>query len=203
MSDCGCGAEQAEQLERTTLIYLLVINGVMFLIEVALGILAQSTGLVADSLDMLADAAVYGISLYVVGKGVAPQAKAATVSGWLQIILGIGVLFDVVRRILFGSDPQSFLIVFVGALALAANITCLILMSKHREGGMHMRASWIFSMNDVMANLGVMVSGAFVGLFGSRYPDLLVGAVIAIVVVRGGVKILQEARASNQGESSA
>ncbi len=199
MSDCGCGTEQAEQLERTTLTYLLLINGAMFVIEAVLGVMAQSTGLIADSLDMLADAAVYGISLYVVGKGISQQAKAATVSGWLQIILGIGVLFDVVRRVLLGSDPQSFLIMSVGALALAANITCLILISKHREGGVHMRASWIFSTNDVIANIGVIVSGALVWLFASRYPDLLVGAVIATVVVRGGIKILKEARASNQG----
>jgi Co/Zn/Cd efflux system component len=199
MSDCGCGTEQAEQLERTTLTYLLLITGAMFVIEAVLGVMAQSTGLIADSLDMLADAAVYGISLYVVGKGISQQAKAATVSGWLQIILGIGVLFDVVRRVLLGSDPQSFLIMSVGALALAANITCLILISKHREGGVHMRASWIFSTNDVIANIGVIVSGALVWLFASRYPDLLVGAVIATVVVRGGIKILKEARASNQG----
>lgn len=199
MSDCGCGTEQAEKLERTTLIYLLVINGAMFVIEAVFGVIAQSTGLIADSLDMLADAAVYGISLYVVGKGVARQAKAATVSGWLQIILGVGVLFDVLRRYLLGSDPQSILIMSVGLAALAANITCLMLISKHRDGGVHMRASWIFSTNDVIANVGVIVSGALVWLLGSRHPDLVVGAVIATVVVRGGIKILQEAKSSTQG----
>lgn len=196
MSDCGCGPEQTEQLERNTLSYLLAINGIMFVIEAVLGVLAQSTGLIADSLDMLADAAVYGISLYVVGKGVAEQAKAATVSGWLQIILGVGVLFDVMRRVLLGSDPHSPLMMSIGAVALAANITCLTLISRHREGGVHMRASWIFSTNDVIANLGVMVSGALVWLFGSRYPDLFIGAVIAAVVVRGGVNILKDATAS-------
>jgi Co/Zn/Cd efflux system component len=199
MSDCGCGTEQAEKLERTTLTYLLLINGAMFVIEAVLGVIAQSTGLIADSLDMLADAAVYGISLYVVGKGVARQAKAATVSGWLQIILGVGVLFDVLRRYLFGSDPQSILIMSVGLAALAANITCLVLISKHRDGGVHMRASWIFSTNDVIANVGVIVSGALVWLLGSRHPDLVVGAVIATVVVRGGIKILKEAKSSTQG----
>ena len=172
----------------------------MFLIEAVLGVIAQSTGLIADSLDMLADAAVYGISLYVVGKGITRQARAATLSGWLQIILGVGVLFDVVRRHFLGSEPQSILIMSVGLGALVANITCLLLISKHRNGGVHMRASWIFSTNDVIVNIGVIVSGALVWMLGSRYPDLLVGAVIATVVVRGGLKILQEARSSRQGE---
>lgn len=203
MSDCGCGAEQAEKLERTALTYLLLINGAMFLIELILGVVAQSTGLIADSLDMLADAAVYGISLYVVGKGVARQATAATVSGWLQIILGVGVLFDVLRRYFLGSDPQSGLIMSVGLVALAANIACLMLISKHRDAGVHMRASWIFSTNDVIANVGVIVAGALVWLLSSRYPDLVVGTLIATVVVRGGARILHEASAEKGGEVGA
>lgn len=203
MSDCGCGAEQADQLERDTLTYLLAINGMMFVLEAVLGFIAQSTGLIADSLDMLADAAVYGISLYVVGKGVIRQAKAAMVSGWLQIILGIGVLLDVVRRFILGSDPQSAIIMSVGLLALIANVTCLMLISKHREGGVHMRASWIFSTNDVIANTGIIISGALVWILGSRYPDLVIGAVIATVIVRGGIKILAEARAAGQEAFSA
>ncbi len=199
MADCGCGAEQAEALERTTLLYLLGINGLMFVLEAVAGVMAQSTGLIADSLDMLADAAVYGISLFVVGKGLAQQARAATLSGWLQIVLGVGVLFDVLRRYFLGSDPHSALIVAVGALAFVANLSCLMLISRHRKGGVHMRASWIFSVNDVIANLGVIASGVLVWLSGSRYPDLVVGAVIAAVVVRGGVLILKEARLSTQG----
>lgn len=197
MAECGCGSEQAEQLQRKTLRTLLAINAVMFVAEAALGLLAQSTGLLADSLDMLADASVYGISLYVVGKGVARQAKAATLSGWLQIILGVGVVVDVLRRFFLGSEPQSLLIMSVGVLALVANVTCLMLISRHRDGGVHMRASWIFSTNDVIANLGVILSGVLVWLFGSRFPDLLVGAVIAAVVVRGGVRILREARSAS------
>ncbi|MBA56774.1 MAG: hypothetical protein CMK89_20155 [Pseudomonadales bacterium] len=193
MSDCGCGAEQAERLEKKTLVVLLFINALMFVSELTLGWFAQSTGLIADSLDMLADAAVYGLSLYAVGKGIMQQAKAAKVSGYLQIILGLGVLLEVVRRTVFGSEPQSTLIIVVGAVALLANVICLILISKHKDGGVHMRASWIFSTNDVIANLGVIVSGVLVALIGSRYPDLIVGTLISLVVIRGGIKILREA----------
>ena len=193
MSNCGCGAEQADSLERKTLIILLSINAFMFIAELILGWIAQSTGLIADSLDMLADATVYGLSLYAVGKGVLRQAKAARVSGYLQIILGLGVLFEVVRRMIFGSEPQSTLIIVVGAVALMANVICLILISKHKDGGVHMRASWIFSTNDVIANFGVIISGVLVAIVGSRYPDLIVGTIISIVVIRGGIKILKDA----------
>jgi len=203
MSDCGCGAEQAEKLERKTLILLLSINAFMFVAELILGWLAQSTGLIADSLDMLADASVYGLSLYAVGKGILHQAKAAQVSGFLQIILGLGVLFEVIRRLLFGSEPQGTLIILVGVVALLANIACLVLISKHREGGVHMRASWIFSTNDVIANLGVIVSGMLVGIIGSRFPDLIVGTIISLIVVRGGIKILQDAKETRESAKSA
>ena len=198
MSDCGCGAEQADKLERKTLIMLLSINAFMFVSELIIGWLAQSTGLIADSLDMLADATVYGLSLYAVGKGIARQAKAAQVSGFLQIILGLGVLFEVFRRLLFGSEPQSTLIIVVGVAALLANIICLVLISKHRDGGVHMRASWIFSTNDVIANLGVIVSGMLVAIIGSRLPDLIVGTIISLIVVRGGIKILQDAKVTRE-----
>ena len=198
MPECGCGSDQAEKLERKTLVILLAINAVMFLVEIVLGWLAESTGLIADSLDMLADAGVYGLSLYAVGRGIQNQAKAANISGILQIILGVGVLLEVLRRFIFGSEPESFLIMGVGFVALMANVYCLVLISRHRDSGVHMRASWIFSTNDVIANLGVIVSGALVWVLGSRYPDLVVGAIISIVIVRGGVKILTEAKQAKE-----
>lgn len=202
MSSCGCGSDQAEELERKTLIALLVINAVMFITELVLGFVAESTGLIADSLDMLADAGVYGISLYVVGKGIKRQSEAANISGILQIILGIGVFAEVLRRLIFGSEPESVLIIAVGTAALLANIYCLILISRHRDAGVHMRASWIFSTNDVIANLGVIISGLLVLAVGSRYPDLVIGAIISAVVVRGGFKILGEAKqARNSAEA--
>jgi Co/Zn/Cd efflux system component len=203
MVDCGCGSKQAEELERKALILLLSINGIMFVAEIILGWIAQSTGLIADSLDMLADAMVYGLSLYVVGKGVLFQAKSAKISGLLQIILGLGVVFEVLRRLVLGNEPQSLLIVIVGLVALVANIMCLIIISKHRDGGVHMRASWIFSTNDVIANIGVIVSGVLVTLTGSRYPDLIVGAIISVIVIRGGIKILQDAAQVSNAAGSA
>ena len=198
MSDCGCGSDQADKLEQKTLIALLAINAVMFLAEIILGWIAESTGLIADSLDMLADAGVYGLSLYAVGRGIQKQASAAGISGVLQIILGVGVLLEVLRRFLFGSDPESILMMMVGSVALVANVYCLMLIARYRNAGVHMRASWIFSTNDVIANLGVIISGGLVWLLGSRYPDLIIGAIISTVVVGGGIKILHEAKNANK-----
>ncbi len=194
MSGCGCGSDQAERLERKTLLALLAINAVMFFIELALGIFAQSTGLIADSLDMFADAAVYGISYFAVGTAMKKQADAARISGYLQVLLGIAVMVEVLRRSYFGSEPESTLIMIVGGIALAANLTCLALISKHRDGGVHMRASWIFSTNDVIANLGVIIAGILVSITGNHIPDLVIGGVISLIVIRGGVQILREAR---------
>ena len=194
MPECGCELEEAAKLERRTLSIMLAINAAMFVGEAIAGWLGESTGLLADSLDMFADASVYGIALFAVGRSRSLQAGAAKGSGVVQIIFGIGVLIQVTMRFLWGSDPVSALMMAVGAVALVANVTCLVLLAKHRKGGVLMRASWIFSANDVIANVGVIVSGALVMALGSRVPDLVIGAVISVLVVRGGFRILREAK---------
>lgn len=191
--DCQIEVRGAGQ--RRVLIILLVINATMFVAELALGILADSSGLIADSLDMLADAFVYGLSLYAVGRAAEREIRAARLSGWFQILLACGVAVDVVRRIIFGSEPVSALMMCVGAAALVANIACLMLISRHRAGGVHMRASWIFSTNDVLANLGVIAAGALVWATGLRWFDYAIGLAIFVLVLRGGLAILREARA--------
>ena len=166
-------AQQQAQKEAYILKWLLAINAVMFGIEITVGWWAQSTGLIADSLDMFADAAVYGVSLYDVGYSVRMKLRAAHLSGWLQVILAIGALSEVIRRFVFGSEPVSNLMMSFGLVALAANVLCLLLISKNRDSGAHMKASWIFSANDVITNLGVILAGGMVALTGSRYPDLV------------------------------
>jgi hypothetical protein len=145
-------AQGKSEKETGVLKWLLAINGVMFLVELVVGWWAQSTGLIADSLDMFADAAVYGVALYAVGHSAQMKLRAAHFSGWLQVILALGALSEVVRRFLYGSEPDSNLMMSFGLVALAANVLCLVLITKHREGGVHMKASWIFSANDVIAN---------------------------------------------------
>jgi len=176
--------------EAGTLKILLGINGAMFVAEMGAGLIAQSTGLIADSLDMFADAAVYGLALYAVGRSAGMQVRAAHLAGMFQIILALGVLFEVARRFLYGSEPESMLMMGIGAVALVANVTCLWLIYRHREGGAHMKASWIFSANDVIANVGVIAAGALVAWTGSSYPDLVIGTVVGLIVLNGARRIL-------------
>ncbi len=178
------------QQESTSLRLLLAINAVMFVIELTAGLIAQSAGLVADSLDMFADAAVYGLALYAVGHSVKMQLRAAHLAGVLQLILALGVLLEAGRRFVFGSEPESMTMMAVAFVALIANTSCLLLISRHREGGAHMKASWIFSANDVLINIGVILAGALVAWTGSRYPDLIIGTLVGIVVLNGARRIL-------------
>jgi Co/Zn/Cd efflux system component len=194
MSDCGCEIEIKNKEESRVLIILLTINAIMFFVEITLGIISESTALIADSLDMLADATVYGIGLYAVGRDALVKIKVAHVSGIFQILLGITVLFDIARRTVLGSEPESLLMIFVGIAALIANIICLRLISKHKDGDIHMRASWIFSKNDVIANLGIILGGILVYQLDSRFPDLVIGIAISIIVIRGGIHIIKDAR---------
>ncbi len=194
MSGCDCQLEAENDAQHRALRALLAINAVMFVVELAAGILAESAGVMADSLDMLADAMVYGLGLHAVGKAAAIKRQAARWSGVFQIALAVGVGLEIVRKVSFGSEPQSALMMVVATAALAANAWCLLLLRRHRAGEVHMRASWIFTRSDVLANAGVIVAGLLVWLLDSRWPDLLVGCAIIAVVVRGGLEILRDAR---------
>lgn len=171
--------------------WLLIINGGMFIVEIIVGWIAQSTGLIADSLDMLADAMVYALALYAVGHSIKQKLRVAHLTGWLQLILALGALSEVLRRYIFGSHPASELMMSIGLLALIANGFCLWLISGHREQGAHMKASWVFSANDLIANFGVILAGLLVFATGSRYPDLIIGLVISFVLIIGALHILR------------
>ena len=178
-------------MAKRTLRLALVINAGMFLAELAGGVLADSSALIADSLDMFADAAVYAIALFGAGQAVSGQRRAARLSGWLQMTLAGGALFEVARRTLVGSEPVSSLMMAVAVAALAANATTMWLLARHRGGGAHMKASWIFTTNDVLANVGVIVGAVLVRITGTAIPDLVVGGVIAVIVFSGAVRILR------------
>ena len=194
MSECDCSIEVESREQNRVLITLLAINAAMFVLELVTGILAESSGLIADSMDMLADAVVYGIGLYAVGRAARAKIRAAYASGYFQITLALIVALDVGRRAVFGSDPEPAYMVLIGLIALAANVVCLALIAKHRDGGVHMRASWIFSKNDVIANVGVIAGGGLVYATGVRWPDLVVGIAVAYIVFRGALAIIEDAR---------
>ena len=191
-SEAVTAAQTSNKSEESRVLKAMMrINGFMFIVELTFGLWSQSTGLIADSLDMFADASVYGISLYAVAKSLEHQRRSARVSGYLQLLLAAGALAEVARRFIFGSEPQAPMMMSIAFLALIANVACLWLISKHRDGGVHMKASWIFSTNDVIANTGVILAGGLVYLLGSPIPDLVIGGLIAVVVFRGAISILR------------
>ncbi len=192
MAECECGFDAKSRQQRNVLLILLAINALMFIVELGAALISESTALFADSLDMLADAAVYGISLYAVGKAADRKARVALFSGVIEILLGLSAGLAVIQKLVYGSEPEPVFMIMVGLAALVANVVCLKLISRHREGDIHMRASWIFSKNDVLANLGVIIGGILVYFTNSNLPDLVIGIVIAVIVIRGGLQIFNE-----------
>ena len=195
MSDCGCGPTETETREqRRTLWIALALNATMFVAEVAAGVLANSTGLIADGLDMLADASAYAIALVAVGRSASFKANAAMSSGVLLLLLGLGVIVDVARRFMSGEPLEGLWMIVVAKVALAVNATVLRLLSKQRQDEVHIRATWIFTRADVVANVAVIVAGLAVFLTGIRYFDLVVGGLIGLYVTKEAIEILNEAR---------
>ena len=194
MSGCGCEVEIKDASQKRVLYWLLGINATMFFVEMTVGILADSTALIADSMDMLADAVVYGIGIYAVGKSILHKANAAKISGYFQLLLGVIILIDITRRLFLGSEPISSLMIGMGFIALIANVVCLVIIRNHKNDEVHMRASWIFSANDVIANMGVIIAGVLVVWLDSRVPDLVIGCIVSIVVLRGAWMILKDAK---------
>lgn len=177
--------------ERRVLRILLAINGVMFVAELLGGIIGESMGLISDSFDMLADASVYGISLFVVGKSLKAKRLSARINGSLQVLIGFGIFFEVIRRFISGSDPEPSYMILVSILALIANVYCLYLLTGKKDSGIHMKASYICSSTDVMANMGVILAGLLVLWTGSAYPDLIIGLIVTGIVLRGAWAIFR------------
>lgn len=178
--------------QRKLLWTVLGINFGFFLIEIVSGIVSNSMGLVADSLDMLADAFVYGISLLAVGAAINRKKQVARVAGYFQLGLASLGLIEVLRRFLGAErSPDFSTMIIVSILALIANGICLYLLQKSKSKEAHMQASMIFTSNDVIINLGVIIAGILVFSTGSLYPDLIVGIVVFLVVIRGAIRILK------------
>ena len=190
-----CCSIEVDSAEQARILWIVLgINAAMFVAEFVAGLIAQSTGLIADSLNMLADAAVYGVSLYAVGRSAGLKRRAAMLSGVLQVMLALSVAGEILRRMIVGSEPEPTFMIGVSLIALVANVICLALIAKHQDGEIHMRASWVFSKNDVIANVGVIAAGGLVLLLDEHWPDLVIGSLIVIVVFRGGISILADAK---------
>lgn len=189
--DKGCELEALRGRQSRTLWTVLGINGGMFGLEMIIGLLAGSTALLADSLDMLGDAMVYGFSLYVVGRSTRWRAGTALMKGGIMAGFGLMVLSQAGYHLISPEVPNFRLMGLTGALALTANVTCLMLLTQHRNDDLNMRSTWMCSRNDIIANLGVLAAAAGVFATDSVWPDLAVGLLITVVFMRTAVHVVR------------
>src|SRR2546428_9042905 len=195
MKDCCEVTADYTARQRRVLRVVLWINVAMFLVEATAGLLAHSTALLADSVDMLGDAIVYGFSLYVVARGPVWQARGALLKGVIMAAFGAGVLVEVAFKLAGGVVPVAETMGAIGGVALAANVVCLGLLWPRRTDDVNMRSVWTCSLNDVAGNVGVLLAGAGVALTGRAWPDIVVGLLIAAMFVTSAVAIIRDARA--------
>ncbi len=197
---CGCSvSENINPHERRILITVLVLNGGMFFAEFGAGLLSNSTALLADSLDMLADALVYAIGLYALGRPQYWRNRAALTNGILQLTLGMGILFEVIFKLSRDVIPQSEVMGLFAIIALIVNTISLLLLTRFRDGDINLRSTWICSRNDMIANVGVLIAAGLVAYTQTGWPDIIIGLIIAGIVVHSAIKIINEAKTKLSG----
>lgn len=194
MRDCCEIRQDVPERQRRVLQVVLAVNAAMFVVELGAGIRGHSTSLVADSVDMLGDAIVYGASLSVLARGALWQARVALGKGLLMAAFGAGVLVEVATKLQRGLLPAAEVMGWVGLLALGANAACLALLWRHRGDDLNMRSAYICSLNDVAGNAGVLLASAGVALLQSAWPDIAVGLVIAGMFGASAIGVIGKAR---------
>ena len=194
MRDCCEIRQDVPERQRRVLQVVLAVNAAMFVVELGAGIRGHSTSLVADSVDMLGDAIVYGASLSVLARGARWQARVALGKGLLMAAFGAGVLVEVATKLQRGLLPAAEVMGWVGLLALGANAACLALLWRHRGDDLNMRSAYICSLNDVAGNAGVLLASVGVALLQSAWPDIAVGLVIAGMFGASAIGVIGKAR---------
>jgi len=179
--------------QRSVLKTVLAINALMFAVELTAGMIADSTSLIGDSLDMLGDAAVYALTLYVLDRDAVFRLRVVAAKGLVMAALGLGVLAHAAFQVFAGVPPRAEWMGSIGALALAANLACAALLYRHRADDANMRSTWLCSRNDVLANCGVVLAAFAVHWLDSIWPDVIVGVLIAALFVRSAITVLEDA----------
>jgi cation diffusion facilitator family transporter len=188
----NCEVSALREMHSRILWVVLAINAAMFVVEATAGVLANSTALLADSLDMLGDALVYGFSLFVLARSVRWQASAALAKGAFMLAFGLAVLAEAAFKVFHPIMPSVETMGIVGAVALAANIVCFSLLYRHRSDNLNMSSTWLCSRNDVIANVGVLVAAVAAYVLASRWPDIIVGCIIAGLFLRSSFDVLRD-----------
>ena len=192
---CESKTEELSKLRaghKKVLQIVLGINAVLFAVELTAGLLAHSTALLADSLDMLGDSLVYGFSLYVLWRSAWWKAWAAFLKGAIMALFGAGVLIEALSKTLSGVVPVAEAMGVIGVLVLLGNGTCFLLLFRHRSDDLNMRSTWLCSRNDIIANLAVLAAAVAVKISAAAWPDILVGAAIAALFLKSAFTVLRE-----------
>lgn len=199
MAGCGCETKADELAKlrdgerRHTLWIVLAINAVMFVAELAAGLLAQSQALIADSADNLGDTLVYAMSLFVVARSLRWRASAAFIKGLIQLGFAAAVIVSIVASLFGEPEPVGFIMMAVATAALVGNFICFTLLMKHRGEDVNMRSVWLCSRNDVIGNIAVIVSGGLVILLDTKWPDVIVASLVALVFLHTSYVVLRDA----------
>ncbi|MBL4743066.1 MAG: cation transporter [Cycloclasticus sp.] len=188
--------EKAAKQQRRVLIIVLLINATMFFVEFSAGLISHSTALMADSLDMLADALVYALGLFALGRAAYWKNRAALTSGIFQMILGLGILIQPIYLLSTNNVPDAFNMGVFGLLALVANTVSFFLLMAYKDGDINMRATWVCTRNDMINNVGVLIAAVLVYWLSSPLPDIIIGLVIAAIIIRSAWGVIGEARKS-------
>jgi cation diffusion facilitator family transporter len=196
MADCcedkGCEVSALRESHGRVLWIVLAVNATMFLIEGAAGVVAHSTSLLADALDMLGDALVYGFSLFVLMRSARWQAGAALAKGAFMLVFGLGVLGEAIYKVFDPVMPGVETMGVIGGLALGANLVCFFLLYRHRSDNLNMSSTWLCSRNDIVANVGVLLAAGGSYALASRWPDVVVGATIAGLFLASSLGVLRK-----------
>ena len=190
--DKGCELTALRSRHSRVLWVVLAVNSLMFVIEGGAGWLAHSTSLLADALDMLGDALVYGFSLFVLDRSARWQAGAALAKGAFMLAFGLMVVGQAADKVINPVLPEVPLMGAVGSLALAANLLCFFMLYRHRGDNLNMKSTWLCSRNDLIANVGVLLAAAATYGLESRWPDLVVGGGIAALFLSSAVGVLEQ-----------
>lgn len=188
--------------DRRILWYVLLINLAQSALGMGVGMWASSTALIGAALDNLADASVYAVGIYAVGRSVRAKVAAARLSGWLLIGLSILLVGEVIRRFLGSEAPIGPAMMVMAGVNAVINVYCLRLLKRHKGEDVNFKASAIFTSNDSIVNMAILVSGLLVLWLGSNLPDLILGIVSALFAANGGREILEHARKASR-ESAA
>lgn len=188
--------------ERRTLWIVLLLNAAIAAGFFATGLIGDSSALIANGVDNLSDTAVYALSLIALSHGQTWKTRAATASGVMLLLFAVGILLDVGRRYIQGSEPIGPTMMVMSAIAGVVNYICLRLLQRLKQKDVNLRAATTFSFNDFISNGGILIAGVLVLWLGTNWPDLLVGLATAVIAVKGGIEILRDAHAETEGSES-